>query len=135
MCDGHSCRSVSFFNKALSVNEVSEVWNGGMGQEYQNIENTTWKSNIISWFDFYLGSTHDTKNSNHLTASSSLTISNGRRSTGFEDAKDGSEILFFGSRESQSLFSPEGRETIFKESVINNHPTILLRRIIIPEIF
>ena len=132
--NGMSCATdihvdqLAFFNKALSVNEVSEVWNGGMGQEYQNIENTTWKSNIISWFDFYLGSTHDTKNSNHLTASSSLTISNGRRSTGFEDAKDGSEILFFGSREgSQSLFSPEGRETIFKESVINNHPAILFK--------
>ncbi len=114
--NGMSCATdlyidqLSIFNKALSVNEVSEVWNGGAGQEYNNIKNPSWKPSIISWFDFYLGSTHDNKNSNHLTASSSLSISSGRRSTGFENVKDGAKILFFGSNiGGESLFSPEGR--------------------------
>ncbi|MBP01481.1 MAG: hypothetical protein CMM25_01530 [Rhodospirillaceae bacterium] len=131
--NGMSCATdlhinqLSFFNKPLEVLEVSEIWSEGRGKEYKNLQNPSWKPNIISWFDFAQGSTHDSKNSNHLTSSSSLTLSSGRRSTSFENAQDGAKVLFISSSVGQeSLFSPEGREAEYKVSSINSYPALSL---------
>ena len=131
--NGMSCATdlyidqLSFFNKSLEVLEVSEIWGEGRGKEYKNLQNPAWKPNIISWFDFTQGSTHDNKNSNHLTSSSSLTLSNGRRSTSFENVQDGAKVLFISSSAGgESLFSPEGREAEYKVSSINSYPALSL---------
>lgn len=116
---------VSIFNKALDVSEITEIWNEGHGVEYKNIQNPSWKNNIISWFDFNNASLLDQHNTNHLSSSTAFTVSNGRRSAGFEKAEDGAEILFAPSLvDGESAFSREGREPVYKEATLNNFPSI-----------